>query len=75
MHEQNIIFFQAFDKMNIKCMSPLQQNSFLYLMNNHNIAMVGHSKGKSTSYLASIFSLIMKNSDNNKVSLDKFKTG
>lgn len=54
-------------------MTPIQQYSFLYLMNNYNIAMIGFSKGKSTSYLASIFSLIMNNSNDNKVSLNKWQ--
>lgn len=52
--------------MNIQRMTPIEQNSFLYLMNNYNVAMVGFSKGKSTSYLASIFSSI-KNSNNDEV--------
>ncbi|KAL4143211.1 hypothetical protein QTP88_005569 [Uroleucon formosanum] len=55
---------QAFDKMNIKQMKPIQQNSFLYLMNHYNTAMIGFSKGKSISYLASICSSIMTNSNN-----------
>ncbi|XP_060864055.1 putative ATP-dependent RNA helicase TDRD12 isoform X2 [Metopolophium dirhodum] len=54
---------QAFDKMNIKQMKPIQQNSFLYLMNHYNTAMIGFSKGKSISYLASICSSIMSNSN------------
>lgn len=64
---QNI--FQAFGKMNINKMTPIQKNSFLYLMNHHNIAMVGFSKGKSTCYLTSIFSLIMNSSNDKMVSL------
>lgn len=51
--------FQAFEKMNIRQMAPIQQNSFLYLLNNYNTAMVGFSKGKSISYLVSIFSSIL----------------
>ncbi|CAI6372649.1 unnamed protein product [Macrosiphum euphorbiae] len=57
---------QAFDKMNIKQMKPIQQNSFLYLMNHYNTAMIGFSKGKSITYLASICSSIMSNSDKMK---------
>jgi len=49
-------------------MTPIQQNSFLYLMNNYNTAMIGFSKGKSVSYLASIFSSIMNNSGDKMVS-------
>lgn len=62
--------FQAFTKMNINKMSPIQQNSFLHLMNHHNIAMIGHSKGKSTCYLASIFSLIMNKNCDKMVSFE-----
>lgn len=54
--------------MNISRMTPIQQNSFLYLMNNYNIAMIGFSKGKSISYLASIFSSIMNNTGDKTVS-------
>ncbi|XP_015363727.1 PREDICTED: putative ATP-dependent RNA helicase TDRD12 [Diuraphis noxia] len=54
---------QAFNKMNIKQMKPIQQNSFLYLMNHYNTAMVGFSKGKSISYLASICSSVLSNSN------------
>lgn len=54
---------QAFHKMNIIQMKPIQQNSFLYLMNHYNTAMIGFSKGKSISYLASICSSIMSNID------------
>lgn len=61
--------FQAFIKMNINKMTPIQQNSFLHLMNHHNIAMIGYSKGKSTCYLASIFSLIMNSNKEKMVSL------
>lgn len=49
-------------------MTPIQKNSFLYLMKNYNVAMVGFSKGKSISYLASILSSIMNYNSNNKVS-------
>jgi len=49
-------------------MKPVQQNSFLYLMNNYNTAIVGFSKGKSTTYLASIFSLILNKSHDEMVS-------
>jgi len=52
--------------MNIKQMKPIQQNSFLYLTKHYNTAMIGFSKGKSVSYLASIGSSILSNS-NNKV--------
>lgn len=54
--------------MNIRHMLPIQKNSFLYLMNNYNTAMVGFSKGKSFAYLTSIFSLIMNNTYDEKVS-------
>lgn len=54
--------------MNIKQMKPIQKNSFLYLMNNYNTAMVGFSKGKSISYLTSIFSLILNKKYDKKVS-------
>lgn len=50
--------------MNIRQMTPIQQNAFLNLMNNFNVAMIGFSKGKSTSYLASIMSSIMINNEN-----------
>lgn len=52
-------------------MKPIQQNSFLYLMNHYNTAMIGFSKGKSISYLASICSSIMTNSNNKKVCYNK----
>ncbi|XP_025420540.1 putative ATP-dependent RNA helicase TDRD12 isoform X2 [Sipha flava] len=61
---------QAFDKMNIRTMSPLQQNSFLYLSNNYNTAMVGYSRGKSFSYLVSIFSSILNNRVNDETDLE-----
>lgn len=61
---------QAFDKMNIKQMKPIQQNSFLYLMKHYNTAMIGFSKGKSVSYLASIGSSILSNSNNTVESCD-----
>lgn len=54
--------------MNIRQMKPIQQHSFSYLMNNYNTAMIGFSKGKSVSYLASVFSSIMNNKDDEKVS-------
>lgn len=54
----------------INQIAPIQQHSLLYLMNHYNTAMIGFSKGKSTAYLASIFSLIM-NSFNDKVSYNK----
>lgn len=53
--------------MNIKQMKPIQQNSFLYLMNHYNTAMVGFSKGKSISYLASICSSILSDSNDKMV--------
>lgn len=49
-------------------MKPIQKNSFLYLMNKYNVAMIGFAKGKSTSYLASIFSSIMNDSNDTMVS-------
>jgi len=54
-------------------MTPVQQHSFLYLLNNYNTAIIGFSKGKSISYLTSIFSLIMndKCSGDNMVSFDR----
>lgn len=55
--------------MNIRQMTPIQQNSFLNLMNNHNVALIGFSKGKSTLYLASIMSSIMNNNNDNIVSV------
>jgi hypothetical protein len=61
------IYLQAFDEMNIKQMKPIQQNSFLYLMKHYNTAMIGFSKGKSVSYLASIYSSIMRNSEDKVV--------
>lgn len=60
--------FQAFDKMNISQMTPIQKNSFLYLMKHYNTVMIGFSKGKSVSYLASIFSSIMNKSGDKMVS-------
>ncbi|XP_060837177.1 putative ATP-dependent RNA helicase TDRD12 isoform X2 [Rhopalosiphum padi] len=60
---------QAFDEINIKQMKPIQQNSFLYLMKHYNTAMIGFSKGKSVSYLASIYSSIMKNSEDKVAAL------
>ncbi|XP_025202131.1 putative ATP-dependent RNA helicase TDRD12 [Melanaphis sacchari] len=57
---------QAFNHMNIKQIKPIQQSSFLYLMKHYNTAMIGFSKGKSVSYLASIYSSILSNS-NDKV--------
>lgn len=59
--------------MNIRQMKPIQQHSFSYLINNYNTAMIGFSKGKSVSYLASVFSSIMNDSENKKVSNNKFK--
>jgi hypothetical protein len=56
--------------MNIRTMSPLQQNSFLYLSNNYNTAMVGYSRGKSFSYLVSIFSSILNNRVNDEVNYE-----
>jgi len=44
-------------------MKPIQQSSFLYLMKHYNTAMIGFSKGKSVSYLASIGSSILNNSN------------
>ncbi|VVC26106.1 Hypothetical protein CINCED_3A001557 [Cinara cedri] len=52
--------------MNINRMAPVQQHSFFYLMNHYNTAIIGFSKGKSTAYLASIFSLILNNSNDNQ---------
>lgn len=54
--------------MSIKQMKPIQKNSFLYLMNNYNVAMIGFAKGKTISYLASIFSSIMSGSNETMVS-------
>lgn len=53
--------------MKIGQMKPVQKNSFLYLMNNYNTAIVGFSKGKSLAYLTSIFSSIKNNACNEKV--------
>jgi len=61
--------------MNIKQMKPIQQNSFLYLMNHYNTAMIGFSKGKSISYLASICSSIMSNSNDKMVCYNKLLVG
>lgn len=52
-------------------MKPIQQYSFLYLMKNYNTAMIGFSKGKSISYLSSICSSIMSNSNDKIVSFHK----
>lgn len=48
-------------------MTPIQQHSFLYLMNRYNTAMIGFSKGKSIAYLCSIFSLFMNGCYDDKV--------
>lgn len=53
-------------------MVPIQKYSLLYLMYRYNMAMIGFSKGKSTAYLASIFSLILNGSnDDQTVSFNK----
>ncbi|XP_050427955.1 putative ATP-dependent RNA helicase TDRD12 [Adelges cooleyi] len=60
---------ENFDRLHVRRMEPIQQNSFQYLMNKQNLSMVGFSKGKSLSYLSSTISLILYNNKEDNYTL------
>lgn len=50
--------------MKIAEMKPLQQNGISFLMKNYNTVLIDFAKTKSVSYLASILTSLINNSDN-----------